>query len=73
MIGSSSHIYKRKIVSAFIIDENIIQIGNTNCWMICIKLIRKYAWNSYFKGKKHVCYRKFLDLLLKLWKTCCLY
>ncbi|MGD1838544.1 MAG: hypothetical protein ACPKPY_10875 [Nitrososphaeraceae archaeon] len=27
----SSHIYKRKRVSAFIVDETMIQIGNENC------------------------------------------
>ena len=38
----SCHIYKRKRVSAFIIDETIIQIGNQHFWLwICIEPIHK--------------------------------
>ncbi|MGD1837260.1 MAG: hypothetical protein ACPKPY_04285, partial [Nitrososphaeraceae archaeon] len=38
----SSHIYRRKRVSAFIIDETMIQIGNQHFWLwICIEPIQK--------------------------------
>ena len=38
----SCYIYKRKRVSAFIIDETIIQIGNNHYWIwICIEPIHK--------------------------------
>jgi putative transposase len=38
----SSQIYKRKRVSAFIIDETIIQIGNQHFWLwFCIEPINK--------------------------------
>ncbi|HSF00196.1 MAG TPA: DDE-type integrase/transposase/recombinase [Nitrososphaeraceae archaeon] len=38
----SCYIYKRKRVSAFIIDETIIQIGNQHFWLwICIEPIHK--------------------------------
>jgi putative transposase len=38
----SFQIYKRKRVSAFIIDETIIQIGSTHFWLwICIEPVQK--------------------------------
>ena len=36
----SYHIYKRKRISAFVIDETLIQIGNSHYWLwICIEPI----------------------------------
>ena len=38
----SYQIYKRKRVSAFIIDETVMQIGNQHYWLwICIEPIHK--------------------------------
>ena len=38
----STQIYKRKRVSAFIIDETVIQIGNQHYWLwLCIEPIHR--------------------------------
>ena len=48
----SSQIYKRKRVSAFIIDETIIQIGNQHFWLwICIEPIHKSMFGIYISKK----------------------
>ena len=58
----SYHIYnKRKRVTAFIIDETIIQIGSQNFWLwICIESVHRSVLGIYlhFKRKKHVCSRE---------------
>ena len=54
-------IYKRKRVSAFIIDDTVVQIGNRHYWLwICNEPIhRTITENLHFRRKKHVCSRKF--------------
>ena len=55
----SSQIYKRKRVSAFIIDETVIQIGNQHSLLlICIKPIHKTVLEYKYRRKKYVCSRK---------------
>ena len=49
----SCHIYKRKRVSAFIIDETIIQIGNHHWWLrICIEPIDKSVLGIYISEER---------------------
>ena len=56
----SLQIYKRKRVSAFIIDENIIQIGSQHFWLwLYIEQVHKSALGIHFRGKKYVCSREF--------------
>jgi putative transposase len=44
----SSQIYKRKRVSAIIIDETVIQIGNQHFWLwFCIKLVHSSVLGIY--------------------------
>ncbi|HEX6293690.1 MAG TPA: hypothetical protein VFZ46_00920 [Nitrososphaeraceae archaeon] len=46
--GSSQIYNKRKRVSAFIIDETVIQIGNQRFWLwICIEPIHKSVLNPH--------------------------
>ena len=55
-------IYKRKRVTAFIIDETIIKIGNRYFWLwICIEPIHKTILGMHISDerKKHVCRREF--------------
>jgi transposase-like protein len=52
----SCYIYKRKRVSAFIIDETIIQIGNNYYWIwICIEPIHKSVLGINISQKKEIC------------------
>ncbi len=54
--GSCQIYNKRKRVSAFIIDETVIQIGNQHFWLwICIEPIHSSAWNLHLRREKHVC------------------
>ncbi len=49
-------VYKRKRVSAFIIDETIIQIGYHHFWLwIAIEPIHSSAWNLHLRREKHAC------------------
>ena len=50
-------IYKRKRISAFIIDETVIQVGNQHFWLwFCIEPIDIFcAWNLHFRGEKYAC------------------
>ena len=51
----SCQIYKRKRVSAFIIDETIIQIGNENFWLwICIEPIHKSVLGIYISKERNM-------------------
>ena len=51
----SYHIYKRKRVSAFIIDETIIQIGNQHCWLwICIEPVHKSILGIYISEERNM-------------------
>ena len=45
-----------KRISAFIIDETVIQIGSQHFWLwFCIEQIHFCAWNLYFRGEKYAC------------------
>jgi putative transposase len=64
----SSQIYKRKRVSAFIIDETIIQIGNSRFWLwIFIEPAHKSVLGIYISKERNmfVAERILLDPLLK--------
>ena len=51
----SSHIYKRKKVSAFIIDETVIQIGNDHYWLwICIEPVHKSVLGIYISEERNM-------------------
>jgi putative transposase len=54
---SSFHIYnKHRRVSAFIIDETVIQIGNQHFWLwICIEPIHKSVLGIYISQKREIC------------------
>ena len=48
-------IYKRKRVSAFIIDETVIQIGNQHFWLwICIEPIDKSVFGIYISEERNM-------------------
>jgi putative transposase len=55
----SLQIYKRKRVSAFIIDETVIQIGNQHFWLwFCIEPIHSSVlgiYISFLKKEKYAC------------------
>ena len=49
----SYHIYKRRRVSAFVIDETVIQVGDHNFWLwICIEPVHKSVLGIYISQKK---------------------
>ena len=51
----SLQIYKRKRVSAFIINETIIQIGNQHFWLwICIEPIDKSVLGIYISEQRNM-------------------
>ena len=51
----SYHLYKRKRVSAFIIDETVIQIGNQRFWLwICIEPIRNSILGIYISEERNM-------------------
>ena len=51
----SCHIYKRKRVSAFIIDETIIQIKDCHFWLwICIEPIHKSVLGIYISEERNM-------------------
>jgi putative transposase len=51
----SYHVYKRKRVSAFIIDETIIQIGNHHYWLwICIEPVHKSVLGIYISNERNM-------------------
>jgi putative transposase len=51
----SSQIYKRKRVSAFIIDETIIQIGNQHFWLwICIEPIHRSVLGIHISEERNM-------------------
>src|SRR5215212_5410144 len=53
--GSSSQIYKRKRVSAFIIDETVIQVGSQHFWLwICIEPIDKSVLGIYISEERNM-------------------
>ncbi len=51
----SLQIYKRKRVSAFIIDETIIQIGNQHFWLwICIEPVHRSVLGIYISEERNM-------------------
>ncbi len=51
----SYQIYKRKRVSAFIIDETVIQIGNQHFWLwICIEPIHSSVLGIYISNERNM-------------------
>ena len=56
--GSFQIYNKHRRITAFIIDETMIQIGNTNYWLwICIEPVHKSVLGIHIskERKKHVC------------------
>ena len=48
-------IYKRKRVSAFIIDETIIHVGSQHFWLwFCIELIDKSVLGNYISEERNM-------------------
>ena len=69
-------IYKRKRISAFIIDETVIQIGSQHFWLwFCIEPIHSSVLGIYIsEGRNMLVAEKFIrSLVCKLWKTSCIY
>lgn len=55
----SCHIYDKR-VSAFIVDETVIQIGDRHFWLwFRIESIHKYVLGIYISERKYVCRREF--------------
>ena len=52
---SSSQIYKRKRVSAFIIDETVIQIGNQHYWLwFCIESVHSSVLGIHISEERNM-------------------
>ena len=48
-------IYKRKRISAFIIDETVIQIGNQHLWLwICIEPVHRSVLGIYISEERNM-------------------
>src|SRR5574339_30047 len=62
----SLQIYKRKRVSAFIIDETVIQIGNQHFWLwFCIEPIQSSVLGIYIsEGRNMIVAEKFIRSLV---------
>ena len=60
-------IYKRKRVSAFIIDETVIQIGNQHFWLwFCIEPVHSSVLGIYISEERNmIVAEKFINLLLR--------
>ena len=51
----SCQIYKRKRVSAFVIDETVIQIGNQHFWLwFCIEPIHSFVLGIYISEERNM-------------------
>jgi putative transposase len=51
----SCYVYKRKRVSAFIIDETVIQIGNQHFWLwVCIEPIHSSVLGIYISEERNM-------------------
>ena len=63
----SLQIYKRKRVSAFIIDETIIQIGSQHFWLwICVEPIHRSVLGIHISEERNMFVAgTLLDLLLR--------
>ncbi len=62
-------LYKRKRVSAFIIDETVIQIGIQYFWLwFCIEPIHSSVLGIYISEERNICLllKNSLDLLLRI-------
>ena len=61
-------IYKRKRVSAFIIDETIIQVGRQHFWLwFCIEPIDKSVLGIYISEERNMLFaEKFIRSLLRI-------
>ena len=61
----SCQIYKRKRVSAFIIDETVIQIGNQHFWLwFCIEPIHSFVLGIYISEERNMLVaEKFVNFL----------
>jgi transposase-like protein len=57
----SSQIYKRKRISAFIVDETVIQIGNQHFWLwITIEPVKRTVLGIHISNERNnVCSREF--------------
>ena len=64
----SCQIYKRKRVSAFIIDETVIQIGNQHFWLwICIEPIHSSVLGIYISEERNMLIaEKFIRSCIKM-------
>jgi|GEM_PF-6515307 len=57
--------YKRKRVSAFIIDETVILIGSQHFWLwICIEPIHSSVLGIYISGSRNMLAEKFIRSLV---------
>ena len=67
----SFQIYKRKRVSAFIIDETVIQIGNQHfCLRICIEPIHISVLGTYISEKRNMLIaEKFIKSLVSKYRS----
>ena len=63
----SYNIYKRKRISAFIIDETLIQVGNKHFWLwICIELVHKSVLGIHISQARNMLVaRQFLESLIE--------
>jgi putative transposase len=59
---AENQIYKRKRVSAFIIYETVIQIGNRHYWLwFCIELIHSSVLGIYISDERNMYLKNSLD------------
>jgi transposase-like protein len=65
--GSSYQLYKRKRISAFIIDETLIQVGNKHFWLwICIEPVHKSVLGIHIsQARNMLILSSFLESLLE--------
>ena len=68
-------IYKRKRVSAFIIDETIVQIGDHHFWLwICIEPIDKSVLGIHISEERNMFVAEnFIRSLIYKYGRCCTY
>ena len=72
----SCQIYKRKRVTAFIIDETVIQIGNQHFWLwFCIEPVHSSVLGIYLSEERNMLVaEKFINIsCIKIRKTYCIY
>ena len=63
----SCQIYKRKRVTAFTIDEIVIQIGNQHFWLwICIEPVHSFVLGIYISEERNILFaEKFIRSLVE--------